>query len=313
MAVVGTGRRWLVAALVAGAAMSIASPAAAKGDAAPGDDGPTVVVTGRVTVPEGRRTDAVIIVDGPADVAGRVEGPVIAANGDVRVSGTVDEDVVALNGRAVIADGARVGGDVVSSDEPRVAAGAAVDGKVERVKFNNFFNALGWVLWIVWWLAVTVSTLLLGLVLWALFPRMGAAVVAAGRSRPGPCIGWGLLLGVGLPILSIALFFTVLGIPLALVGLATLVPLVALGFVTGALLLGRAILREPRSLVVAFLIGWGILRVVDLLPVLGDLVNFAATVYGLGALAVAAWRARAGRALPEPAPAAAPAAAPYPA
>ena len=301
MARMRTRRRWLLATLVV-LLVSAAAPAAAQSEATPGDDGPTVVLTGRVTVAEGETTDAVVILDGPAEIAGRVDGPVVAANGDIRVSGTVDEDVVAFNGRAIIEEGARIGGGVVSSEEPRVASGATVEDDVERVRFTNFFNALGWVLWFLWWLAVTVSTLVLGLVLLALFPRASEATVAAGRARPWPCIGWGLLLGVGLPILSVALFFTVLGIPLGLVGLATVVPLSAVGFVAGALLLGRLIMREPRSIVVAFLVGWGILRLVDLVPGIGNLASFAATVYGLGALAVAAWRTRTARAAPAPAP-----------
>jgi hypothetical protein len=298
-----SGSRWFLLALVA-LVLGAAVPAAAQseGEAAPGDEGPTVVVTGRVEVPEGRTTDAVVIFDGPADIAGRVDGPVIAANGDIRVTGTVDEDVVAFNGRAIIEDGARVGGGVVSSDEPRVASGATVEDEVERVRFTNFFNALGWVLWLLWWLAVTVSTLVLGLLLVALFPRAAEATVRAGRARVGACFGWGLLLAIGLPVLSIALFFTVLGIPLAMVGLASVVPLYALGFVTGALVFGRWIIKEPRSLVVAFVVGWAILRVVDLIPGIGNLASFVATIYGVGALAVAAWRAtRWTRAAPAPA------------
>ncbi len=303
----GSRYRWFIlvlAALVLGAA----APAAAQSAGAePDDDGPVVVVTGRVTVPEGQKTDAVIILDGDAEIAGRVDGPVIATNGDIRVTGTVDEDVVAFNGRAIIEDGARVGGGVVSSDKPQVASGATVEDDVERVKFTNFFNALGWVLWLVWWLAVTVSTLVLGLVTVALFPRAADATVRAGRARPGPCIGWGFLLAIGLPVVSILLLFTILGIPLALVGLASVVPLYALGFIAGALVFGRWIIKEPRSLIVAFIVGWAILRVLDLIPVLGDLANFAATIYGLGALAVAAWRAtRWTRAAPAPAPAPAP-------
>jgi hypothetical protein len=42
---------------------------------------------------------------------------------------------------------------------------------------------------------------------------------------------------------------------------------------------------------VALLAGWGILRVLALIPVAGALVGLAATVVGLGALAVALWRA----------------------
>jgi hypothetical protein len=287
---VRTRRRWLLAAAVV-VALSAPVPAAAQTEARPGDEGPTVVLTGRVTVAEGERTDAVVILDGPAEIAGRVEGPVVAANGNIRVTGTVDEDVVAFNGRAIIEDGARVGGGVVSSREPRVAQGATVEDDVERVNFTNFFNTLGWVLWLVWWLAVTVSTLVLGLLLVALFPRAAEATVRAGRARPGPCIGWGLVLEVALPILAIALLFTVLGIPLGIVGLAAMVPLSAVGFVAGALVLGRWIVKEPRSLAIAFVVGWAILRVVDLIPGLGNLASFAATVYGVGALAVAAWRA----------------------
>jgi hypothetical protein len=303
MTQVRSRRRWLLAALVA-VAVSGSTPAAAQSDARPGDEGPTVVLTGRVEVAEGEQTEAVVIFDGPAEIAGRVDGPVIAANGDIRVTGTVDEDVVAFNGRAIVEDGARIGGGVVSSQEPRVAAGASVADDVERVNFTNFFNALGWVLWILWWLAVTVSTLVLGLLLVALFPRAAEAADAAGRSRVGPCIGWGLVLGVALPVLSVALFFTVLGIPLGLAGLAAMVPLTAVGFVTGALVLGRRIVKEPRSLVLAFVLGWAILRVVDLIPAIGNLASFAATVYGLGALAVAAWRAaHAGERTPAPAPA----------
>jgi len=291
MTQVRTRSRWLLAAAVV-VALSAPVPVAAQTDTSPpGDEGPTVVLTGRVRVAEGERTDAVVILDGPAEIAGRVEGPVIAANGDIRVTGTVDEDVVAFNGRAIIEDGARIGGGVVSSREPRVAQGATVEDDVERVNFTNFFNALGWVLWIVWWLAVTISTLVLGLLLVALFPRATEATVRAGRTRPGPCIGWGLVLEVALPILAIALFFTVLGIPLGLVGLAAMVPLSAVGFVAGALVLGRWIIKEPRGLVLAFVVGWAILRVVDLIPALGNLATFAATVYGVGALAVAAWRA----------------------
>ena len=50
--------------------------------------------------------------------------------------------------------------------------------------------------------------------------------------------------------------------------------------------------REPTAWVLAFLVGWGILRVLALIPILGGLVWFAAVVFGLGALVVAIWRAR---------------------
>ena len=42
----------------------------------------------------------------------------------------------------------------------------------------------------------------------------------------------------------------------------------------------------------AFFAGWGILRVLALIPVAGGLASFLAVVFGLGVLIVAIWQAR---------------------
>jgi hypothetical protein len=52
------------------------------------------------------------------------------------------------------------------------------------------------------------------------------------------------------------------------------------------------IVREPAVWILAFLVGWAILRVAAIVPIVGGLVWFAAVVFGLGALVVAVWRAR---------------------
>jgi hypothetical protein len=63
--------------------------------------------------------------------------------------------------------------------------------------------------------------------------------------------------------------------------------------VTTAWIVGRRVLRNRSAAPWAALFaGWGILRVLALIPVAGALVGLAATVVGLGALAVALWRAR---------------------
>ncbi len=53
----------------------------------------------------------------------------------------------------------------------------------------------------------------------------------------------------------------------------------------------RAIVKEPRSRYLALLAGLGILRIVGLIPAVGGLVTFVASAYGIGALAIAGWRA----------------------
>ena len=228
---------------------------------------------------------------------GEVARAVDALNGHRQVSGTVDEDDVAATGRATIASGARVGGDVVSSRTPQVDPGATVEGETRTVRFS--FRALGVLFWVAWWIAVTVSLLLLGIVLLGLAPAMMAASYRVARDEAGRAMGWGLLVAVGLPVVSILVMFTVVGIPLGVVGLLSLALLYAVGYIVAALALGRTMVKEPRSRYLAFLAGLVILRALGLIPVLGGLITFLASAYGLGALAIAGLRA-ARRPAPEP-------------
>ncbi len=284
-----TGRRLtraLLGVIVGLVLLAVASPAAAQ---APQEEGTQVVMTGRVEIRAGERAGDVVIFDGPATIDGSVNGVVVALNGDIRVTGTVQEDVVALNGRAVIESGARVGGDVVSSKSPTVAPGATVGGETRTVRSS--FRAFGIFLWIAWWIAVTVSVVVLGVLLLALAPAMMAASNAVARDEAGRAVGWGLLVGVGLPVASVAVLFTLVGIPLGLLGLLSLALLYSMGYVVAGLALGRAIVKEPRSRYLALLAGLGILRVMGLIPAVGGLVTFVASAYGIGALAIAGWRA----------------------
>jgi len=90
-----------------------------------------------------------------------------------------------------------------------------------------------------------------------------------------------------------------------------LVLLYSIGYAAGAFALGRLILKPPTHRFLAFLLGWGILRVIALVPGIGGLMFMVATVWGLGAIVVAAFRASrgaapAGAALVGAAPGAAP-------
>jgi hypothetical protein len=283
---------------------ALAGNGGGNGNGDDNDDGRVrVVLSGRVEVEEDETLDNVVIFNGPALIAGHVKENVVAFNGNIRVTGQVDDNVIAFNGQAIILGSAEVGGDVRSSDEPVVAQGAQVDGDVEEINFADVFSAVGVIFYILWWIALTISLLVLGLLFLWLAPRAAEAAVEVARTRVGASIGWGLAMFFGLPILSVIVLFTLLGAPLGFVGLFMLVPLVALGYVTSAYFLGRLILKKSNRFL-AFLVGWGILRFVELVPVLGHLLSFAAIVYGIGALTVAAWRAAHATGVREPATAA---------
>ena len=251
-----------------------------------------VVLSGRADVPQGQQVGDLVVFHGSADVAGTVDGSLTAFDAPVTISGRVNGDVIAFNGRVELQSGANVTGDVVSQSTPVVASGATIGGTTKRLQTNTNWEGFGWAGKLAWWLAVSISTLVVGLALVWLTGRGAPKVLEAGRTRIGLSIGLGLLLFFGLPLLAIIALVTVVGIPFGLGLLAALLLIYALGYSATAWILGRSLVREPTAWAVAFLVGWAILRVVALVPVLGGLAWFAAVVFGLGALAVAIWRAR---------------------
>ena len=278
-------------ALLVALCLSAAAPAEAPGADLSGDD--RIVVKGPLDVPRGDAVEDVVVVDGRVTVAGRATGDVVAVSGPVRVSGTVEGDLVALSDRARLTRSARVEGDVIYTDErPVVAPGATIEGEVRKLEADEALSPGGFIGALAIWIAFSISTLVAGLLLYMLAPRALDAARAAAGERTGGAVGWGLLIFFGVPIVAVLAFLTIAGIPLALALLLAVFPLYVLGYVTSAWLLGvRLVGGRP---VLGFLAGWVILRVLALVPVLGGLVWFGATVFGLGALGVAGWRARHG-------------------
>jgi hypothetical protein len=277
--------------------MALVAPSAAAADAEE-----QVVISGDVNVPHGATVGDVVVVDGSVSVAGRVDGDVIAVSGPVRVAGTVDGSISAVSDRVTLLPGARVTGDVLYGDErPSIARSATVGGEVSDEGWQELadfpWGAVGAV---GWWLAVSISTLVLGLVLLALAPRAADAARETARTRLGVSLAWGAALFFGLPLVAVVALITLIGIPLGLGLLLALIPLAGLGYVTTGYLLGRLLLKDAPSRVVAFLVGWAVLRALAIVPFLGVLVWLVGIVVGLGVLLVTLWGTRAPRGAPAP-------------
>jgi hypothetical protein len=253
-----------------------------------------VVITGGAQVPTGRTAGDVIVIEGPVTIAGHVTGDLVAVSGPIRVRGRIDGDLVAVSDRAVLAPTARVGGDLRYGDEaPTLARGARVGGKVSNEDWVDAANGWGWVSLLGWWLAVSVSTLIVGALLVLLAPGALHAAERAVRERLGATVGWGVAIAIGLPLLAVLALVTLVGIPFGVALLLAAIPVLLLAYATTAWLVGRVVLRNRSvSPWAALFAGWAILRLLALIPVVGALVGLAATVAGLGALAVALWRAR---------------------
>jgi len=250
--------------------------------------GPVATLDGSAFI-RGTVTDYVVVGDGDVVVSGRVTRGVVVVHGDARISGRVRGDVVALTGRVVVTADGHVGGDVVSRRAPSIAHGT-VAGDVRRVDLRAIFTGIiiGFLAYL--WLAVTISMAIFGLCFVWLLPRAADTAVAAGK-RVGASIGWGALIGIVGPMVAVAVLVTVLGLPLGFTMLSGLNILAPLGYVTACLILGRVWVKgvTPRARIGAFFAGFGILRLVAIIPGLGLLVWFLVCVYGIGAVSMAAW------------------------
>ena len=267
-----------------------------------------VVVSGHVFIPRGDTVDTVFVIDGPVTIAGHVQNDVFAINSDVTITGRVDGSVTTVVKRLRLLPGAHVGGDLhYDKKKPVVAPGASVGGNISHQNWSGAGTGIRWLFRLILWAAVTVSTLILGLVLLAFAPRAAeSAWVIAGR-RTGLAIAWAAILFFGVPVVTIAAMATVVGLPLGIALLLAYLPLAFIGYVTSCWLLGMVMRRQRRwGRKTTFLIGWVVLRLLALVPFLGTALWIAAAAFGLGVLLVSAWYTsnpdRALRRQPEPAP-----------
>src|SRR5687767_11250887 len=177
------------------------------------DDNNYVLLTGRAVIPEGETYDNVVVFDGPVTVDGEVLGTVVGFNGPMEINGSVEDHVISFDGRVTVNDGATIGGDVRSRLGADVDPGAEIGGDVKGLDPKTVFGPVTAMsrFWV--WLAVSVSTAILGLLLlWLARPGLESAAARA-KPRVGASLLWGLGLFLGLPILSVLLLVTILGIP----------------------------------------------------------------------------------------------------
>ena len=291
----------LVHVLLPAAFAVVLSPAAALAQDAPPIEAPgieaedQIVLAGTVTIPRGQRVDEVVVFSGRATVNGVVTGDVVVLEGPVTVTGQVNGSVIAADGVVRLAESARVGGDVFSSEEVLARPGAKVGGDARggvRFSFEGPLVVLGKLLGPV---AVAVSVLLMGLAMLYVAPRGADAVAEALTDAPLASLGWGVLLSIAVPTAAVALVISVLGLPLGLALLLSFGLWWLVGLTWATWCAGRALVRGPRGRATSFLAGWAILAAVGLVPILNVAVWTLAPVLGLGAMLVAVRRSGRGR------------------
>lgn len=227
-----------------------------------------IVANGNLTIPEGSTANtSLYVIAGSVRIDGTVSGRVTQLAGEVRIeqSGTVTDSFQVLGGDQTIADGADVDLDVVA--EPFTA---------ERTPAEAFGVFL-------------LQAVLLGVATFLIGRRVSALLATVGRSiRHHPVVSGtvGFLAIVSLLALFVFMAFTIVLLPVSLLGIlgGTLVFLYAyacLGY-----LLGQHLLADRPGLATASgaILFFGASEVLSFVPVVGSLVPLALLVIGVGAV-----------------------------
>jgi cytoskeletal protein CcmA (bactofilin family) len=269
----------------------LAIPASAQGSASDPTSRDQIVLSGQLIVPQDDTVDTALIFHGPASIDGTVTGSVVVFDGRTDVSGHVEGDVVVFNGAVTVRSGAQIGGDLVTTDTPTVEPGATITGHRQRVATRFDAGDIGFASRVGWGGGCAISTHRLGLLLLLIAPALDGAIDRTSRERTGASIGLGVAVFFLLPLVAVLFLVVVVAIPLGVFLLLALALLYTIGYVAGAHAIGRRVVKPPTSRFLGFLLGWGIVRVIGLVPILGGLVWTLVTIVGLGVLWVASRRA----------------------
>ncbi len=278
--------------LVTGLVALLLAPSAALAQA---DDADSVLVRVNGDVETDEDLDVLVVVEGDARFGGSAE-VMVMVNGTATLTGASVETLVVVGGTANLESGTTVSGDVflIDSDLDR-AQGATVGGDINRgfdPNVGRAFAFLGFVLWI----GASITLILAGLAFAGVAPGGARRAGAALFGEIGPTLLGAVVVWIGLPILAVLAFITLVGIPTSLALFLVVLPVLGvLGYLVSGIRLGEMMLgrtREPRGHpYLAALLGVAVLQIVGWIPVLGPLVGFLAAVLGAGALAVIGWRA----------------------
>jgi hypothetical protein len=283
-------------AVAVACALLVLSPAmtaawAAEPPLAPPSSPHNEIAVGRdVVVAPDKVVSHVVVVRGDAIIGGLVTHDVVAVGGDVVLLSTavVQQDVICVGGRIVRQPGSVAIGNVVTVRSGIVATvGRWLLARPSGSPFSTT-ALVGWLITTIVYLAITAGIA-------SLAPRGTTDLADRVTGHPAASLGWGMLAAlVVVPLVSVALFVTVVGIALLIPWLVVVVPVALLfGFVGTSAGLGRGVLRlarvERRGLVLEALAGAAVADLTRLIPYAGLVTWLLVWTIGLGAVSVLMW------------------------
>jgi len=168
----------------------------------------------------------------------------------------------------------------VAEDSQRAAHGAGAMAPFV------FFASLTWKI------IAYLMALVTGIVLILVLPRVMAAAPLTIRTQTGPVAGWGAIALFLVPLASIVLCITVIGLPLGLIGLVLsgvllYIAQLPVSMFIGYLILGRSRALKGKGFMIGCLaLGLLLVKLAEAIPFAGAFISLAVALFGMGAFLV---------------------------
>lgn len=320
---VGAGARVIVDrpvkgdALLAGGSVDVRAPVGDDVRASGGDiriesrvGGELLAAGGSITLVQGSQVDqGSLLYAGTVTVDGKVGGRLKARAQKIVINGEVVGDASLVGEQIELGPTARIGGNLVHAARKfSRAEGASVGGTVTQQEPGaqrrsnetgpsdgqrsgnapRFARVLGYL-----------GLLACAAVFLLLFPKFAVQAPELIGTTPWSALGIGFGTVLGVPVLAVLLFVTLLGIPLGIALLALFPGLLLMGYVVGLLFLSwrlQGALHRPAnagfgSTLAIVAVTLLMVMLIGLLPFVGGLLHFALLIAGIGAC-VLEWRRR---------------------
>lgn len=242
---------------------------------------------------------ALIVLGGETTLekGGRVAGSVFVLGGSLQVEGTIEDDLSVLNGEislgpsAVVQGTLREGGGTLTQS-PQATIGEVVTTETElEPRLSPGWAGQSLVNRILWISLDTLGLAVLAFVFARLRPAPLARVSRTIVEQPVVSGAFGILVGVVVPSLLVMMAFTVVLIPVMLLGVLVGALVVAYGLMGCGAALGAWLrhrfewqVSPALSAFVGTLLFMLFTHIVAIVPLIGGIIPLAFTVVGIGAV-----------------------------
>lgn len=224
-----------------------------------------------------------------------IGGDLKVAARDVVIAAEVGGNAEITAEHIELAPGARIAGDFIwrSENPPTIDPAAVVNGATVARPMPAA-EPVGIVGAIFAGLVALAAVLVVGIVAYLLFPRFSETLADSVRARPWLSLGLGLALIAATPLVVLVLLVTGVGVLLGLILLTLYLMALLLGWLAGAFCTGQWALwlaghadagHGLRAL--AFVVAAVLLAILQLIPLLGQLLALGVLLFGLGGMAIA--------------------------